>query len=131
MSTTVDYDYKGLVSKLEEKEGIVFLDFWASWCGPCKAFAPVYEKVAGEHDDITFGKVNTESEQELAAGFGIRSIPTLMVFREGVLLFRQPGMLPEEALQDLVRQVRALDMDEVRKEIAEQEAAEQSGPQSA
>ena len=129
--STVDYDYKGLVSKLEEKEGIVFLDFWASWCGPCKAFAPIYEKVSEEHDDITFGKVNTEQEQELAAGFGIRSIPTLMVFREGVLLFRQPGMLPEEALEDLVRQVRALDMDEVRKEIAEQEAAEQSGPQSA
>ena len=129
--STVDYDYKGLVSKLEDKEGIVFLDFWASWCGPCKAFAPIYEKVSEEHDDITFGKVNTEQEQELAAGFGIRSIPTLMVFRDGVLLFRQPGMLPEEALEDLVRQVRALDMDEVRKEIAEQEAAEQSGPQSA
>jgi thioredoxin 1 len=101
---------------------IVFIDFWADWCGPCKMFGPIFEKAAGKHTDVTFAKVDTEAQQELAAQFGIRSIPTLGVFRSNVLLYLQPGMVPAEGLDDLVTQVKALDMAEVKKEIAEQEA---------
>jgi len=101
---------------------IVLVDWWASWCGPCRTFAPVFEKAATENADIVFGKVDTEAEQALAGMAGIRSIPTLMVFREGVLLFSQPGALPGAALEDLIAQVRALDMDEVRRELDEQKA---------
>ncbi|HZZ84417.1 MAG TPA: thioredoxin [Anaeromyxobacteraceae bacterium] len=108
--------------ELVERDGIVLLDWWASWCGPCRAFAPVYEKVAAAHPDITFGKVDTEAEQQLAAAFDIRSIPTLMILRDNVLVFSQAGALPEAALEDLVKQVRALDMDEVRKQIAAHDA---------
>jgi thioredoxin 1 len=104
-----------------EKDGIVLLDWWAAWCGPCKAFAPVYEKVAQAHPDIAFGKVDTEANQDLAAAFDIRSIPTLMILRDRVLLYSQPGALPEAALEDLVRQVRALDMEKVRSEVAQQQ----------
>ncbi len=101
-----------------DRDGIVVLDWWAPWCGPCRAFAPVYERVAAKHSDITFGKVNTEVEQALAAAFEIRSIPTLMILRDRVLVFSQPGAVPEAALEDLVAQVRALDMEKVRAEIA-------------
>ena len=101
----------------------MLIDWWAPWCGPCRAFGPTYEKVAAKHPDITFGKVNTEDEPELAAAFDIRSIPTLMILRDKVLLFSQPGALPEAALEDLIRQVRALDMEKVRAEIAAQEKA--------
>ena len=104
-----------------EKEGIVLLDWWAEWCGPCKAFGPTFEKVAAKHPDITFGKVDTEAQRELAGSFEIRSIPTLMILRDKVLLFSQAGALPEAALEDLIKQVRALDMEKVRAEIAEQE----------
>lgn len=103
-----------------EKDGILFVDWWASWCGPCKAFAPIYDEVAAKHPDIVFGKVDTEAEPQLAGEFEIRAIPTLMVFRERVLLFSQAGAIPKDALEDLVRQVRALDMDKVRAEIAKQ-----------
>jgi thioredoxin 1 len=105
-----------------EKDGIVLIDWWAPWCGPCRSFAPTYEKVAGKHPDITFAKVNTEEQQELAGAFDIRSIPTLMILRDKVLLFSQAGALPEAALEDLIRQVRALDMDKVRADVAAQEA---------
>ncbi|NPA28667.1 MAG: thioredoxin [Epsilonproteobacteria bacterium] len=100
---------------------IVILDFWAPWCGPCRQFGPIFEKVAGENPDILFGKINTEEEQEIAAYFQIQSIPTVMVIREGIVLFQQPGMLPEEGLKDLINQVKALDMDQVRKEIEAQQ----------
>ena len=110
-----------------ERDGIVLIDWWAPWCGPCRAFGPTYEKVAAKNPDLTFGKVNTEVEQELAGAFHIQSIPTLMILRDKVLLFSQPGALPESALEDLVRQVRALDMEKVRAEIAAQEAKQKAG----
>jgi thioredoxin 1 len=107
-----------------EKNGIVFVDWWAEWCGPCRAFAPIYEKVSEENRDITFAKIDTDKEQQLAAAFGIRSIPTLMIFRDGVPLFAQPGALPQSDLEELVGKVRALDMDEVRRTIAQRQASE-------
>jgi len=97
----------------------VFVDFWAEWCGPCRSFAPTFESASEEHADIVFGKVNTELEQELAGYFQIRSIPTLMVFRENVVLFSQPGALPAPMLEDLITQVKAVDMEDVRRQIAE------------
>jgi thioredoxin 1 len=97
---------------------IVLVDFWADWCGPCKMFAPVYEAAAEKHDDIVFAKVDTEAEQQLAAEAQIRSIPTLMAFREGILVFNQAGALPSESLEELITAVRDLDMDEVRAKIA-------------
>ena len=99
---------------------IVFIDWWASWCGPCREFAPIYERLAAKHTDIVWGKVDTDAEQDLASGFAIRSIPTLMVFRDGVLIFEQPGMMSAVALDGLVEKVRALDMAEVKRRIAEQ-----------
>ncbi|EYR62007.1 thioredoxin [Actinotalea ferrariae CF5-4] len=101
-----------------DSDKLVLVDWWAAWCGPCRMFAPVFEAASEQHPDVVFGKVDTEAEQALAAQAGISSIPTLMIFREGILVFAQPGALPATALEDLITQAKALDMDEVRAEVA-------------
>ena len=119
---TVDLTATDFTSTIEDN-GIVLVDFWADWCGPCRMFAPWYEEVSEGHEDVVFAKVDTEAEQALAGSFGIRSIPTLMAFRDGILLYKEAGALPKEALEQLVDQVKALDMDDVRRQVAEAEAA--------
>jgi thioredoxin 1 len=108
-------------------DGITLVDFWASWCGPCRQFGPIFEKTAEENPDVRFVKVDTEAEQRLAGALGIMSIPTLMIFRDGIQLFSQAGALPKSALDDLLLQVRQLDMDEIRKQVAEH-AEHEHGP---
>ncbi len=106
---------------------IAIIDFWAPWCGPCKQFGPIFEKVSEEYPDILFGKVNTEEQRELAAHFNIQSIPTVAILREGIVLFMQPGLIPEEGLHDLIKQVKELDMDQVREEVKKQQENQQQG----
>tara|TARA_B100000459_G_scaffold117976_1_gene70770 strand:- start:48 stop:422 length:375 start_codon:yes stop_codon:yes gene_type:complete len=107
-----------------EGNNLVIIDFWAEWCGPCRAYGPVFERVSEEFTDVVFAKVDTEVEQALAGSFGIRSIPTTIAFKEGIGVFMQPGALPEEALRDLITKLQGLDMDEVRKELAERDSEE-------
>lgn len=108
-------------------EGIVFVDAWASWCGPCRQFAPTYEQAAENHPDATFAKLDTEANQSLSAALEIQSIPTLMAFRDGILVYRDAGALPPAALEDLIGQVKALDMEDVRRQVAEANAAREAG----
>jgi thioredoxin 1 len=123
LMATVELTAQNIESKITEN-GIVFVDFWAEWCGPCRMFGPIFEKASQEHTDVVFGKVDTEAEQALAASAGITSIPTLMAFRDGILVFSQPGALPAPTFEDLIGQVKGLDMDAVRESIAEAKAAE-------
>ncbi|GAA2038794.1 thioredoxin [Yaniella flava] len=123
---TTDLTQESFEKTIQDND-IVLVDWWADWCGPCKMFAPVYEEVSQEHDDIVFGKIDTEDQQQLAAAAGISSIPTLMAFRENVLVFSQPGAINQQQLGQLIEQVRGLDMEDVHKQVEEARAqSEQS-----
>ncbi|MET8560021.1 thioredoxin [Streptomyces flaveolus] len=130
MSSTVELTKENFDQMVSENK-FVLIDFWASWCGPCRSFAPVYEQAAQENPDLVFAKVDTEAQPELAAAFDIQSIPTLMIVRDQVAVYAQPGALPAPMLTDLIGQARKLDMDEVRKDIAAQQGQEQGQAQEA
>ena len=125
MATTVELTQENFEETVN-KNPMVIIDFWAPWCGPCKGFAPVYEKAAETHPDVVFAKVNTDEQQELAGSFNIRSIPTLVVFREKVILFQQAGALPGAALEQVITQAKALDMAKVHAEVAAQQQPNQT-----
>jgi thioredoxin len=125
---TVEFDKTAFEAAIVADNTFVLVDFWAEWCGPCRQFGPIYERVSDKHPDITFAKVDTDKEQELSAMAGIKSIPTLMMFRDGVLLFNQAGAAPESALEDIIAQARALNMDAIRKELAATATSAEPGP---
>jgi thioredoxin 1 len=126
---TVDLTEQAFAETVQDHD-IVLVDFWAGWCGPCRMFAPTYEAASAEHEDVVFAKVDTEAEQRLAAAAGISSIPTLMAFREGVLVFSQPGALPAAGLEQVITAVKGLDMAEVHAELARQRAGQEAGQQA-
>jgi thioredoxin 1 len=125
-ATTIELTAENF-KEVVDRDGIVVIDWWAPWCGPCRAFAPVFEEVAARHPDITFGKVNTEQEQGLGQTYEIRSIPTLMILRDRILLFAQPGALPAMALEDLIRQVKDLDMTVIKAQLAAEQQKTPAG----
>lgn len=122
---TLELTNENLVDTINNND-FVIIDFWAPWCGPCQSFGPVYEEISGKHDDIVFAKVNTQDEQEIAAQFNIRSIPTLMIFREQVILYSEAGALPGSAFEELIGKARELDMAEVQKQVAGQQSSQQA-----